>query len=114
MLLASFGPVLIVLPSPTSSSIDHIVVLPPVLVCWNWLLPVAVEERSEEEDFKFEVANQHGSCDLLRVGLNDLEILKISKSFEPALNKSHDYAVAFCSSQNYISFFSGCLKPLKM
>ena len=104
MLLASFGPVLVVLPSPTSSSIDHVVVLLPVLVCWDWLLPVTVEEtrRSEEEDFKLKL---HGSCDLLRVSLNDLEILKNFKSFEPALNKSHDYVVAFCSSQNYISFF---------
>ena len=55
MLLASFGPVLVVLPSPTSSSIDHVAVLLPVLVCWNWLLPVAVEERSEEEDFKLKL-----------------------------------------------------------
>ena len=30
-----FGPVFIVLPSPTSSSIDHVAVLLPVLVCWN-------------------------------------------------------------------------------
>ena len=55
MLLVLFGPVLVVLPSPTSSSIDHVVVLLPVLVCWNWLLPVAVEERSKEEDFKLKL-----------------------------------------------------------
>jgi hypothetical protein len=78
-------------------------------------LAVASGGRGEERGgLQVEVANQHGSCDLLRVGLNDLEILKISKTFEPTLKKSHDYAVAFRSSQNYISFFSGCLKPLKM
>ena len=80
-------------------------------------LAIASGGRGEERGglgLQVEVANQHGSCDLLRVGLNDLEIFKISKSFEPALNKSHDYAVVFCSSQNYVSSFSGCLKPLKM
>ena len=51
---ALFGPVFIVLPSLTSSSIDHVAVLPPVLVCWSWSLPVAVEERSEE-DFKLKL-----------------------------------------------------------
>ena len=51
---ASFGPVFVVLPSPTSSSIDHVAVLLPVLVCWSWSLPVAVEERSEE-DFKLKL-----------------------------------------------------------
>ena len=76
-------------------------------------LVVASGSRGEERGgLQVEVANQHGSCDLLRVGLNDLEIFKISKagskiskSFEPALNKSHDYVVAFRSSQNYVSFF---------
>ena len=70
-------------------------------------LAVASSGRGEERGgrLQIEVANQHGSCDLLRVGLNDLEILKNFKSFEPALNKSHNYAVAFRSSQNYVSFF---------
>ena len=43
-LLALFGPIFVVLPSPASSSIDHVtVLLPPVVICWNWPLPVVVE-----------------------------------------------------------------------
>ena len=62
-------------------------------------LAVASGSRGEERGgrLQVEVASQHGPCDLLRVGLNDLENFKIFKSFEPALNKSHDYAVAFRS-----------------
>ena len=60
---ASFGPVFIVLPSPTSSSIDHVVVLPPVLVCWSWPLPVAVEERSKEDfKLKLQINMDHVIC----------------------------------------------------
>ena len=40
-----------------------------------------------------QLANQHGSCDLLRVGLNDLTNIKFFKSFEPTLNRSHDYVL---------------------
>ena len=48
---ASFGPVFIVLPSPASSSIDHVpILLLPVLVCWSWMLPAVVEGESEEEE----------------------------------------------------------------
>ena len=48
MLLASFGPIFIVLPSPASSSIDYVaVLLLPVVICWNWPLPVVVEGEEQ-------------------------------------------------------------------
>ena len=41
---ALFGPIFIVLPSPASSSIDHVpILLLPMLVCWSRLLPAVVE-----------------------------------------------------------------------
>jgi hypothetical protein len=49
------------------------------------------------------------SCDLLRVGSNDF--VKNPKSFEPTLNKSHDY-VDFDSSRHFSSFLSFILPPL--
>ena len=88
-LLASCGPVFIVLPSPASSSIDHVpILLPPVLVCWSRPLP-AVVEGDEWGGRNHQL--EHGSCDLLRVGFNDLKKDLKFKSFEPTLNKSHDY-----------------------
>ena len=42
-LLALFGPIYVILPSPASSFIDYVaVLLLPVVVCWNWPLPVVV------------------------------------------------------------------------
>ena len=74
-LLASFGPVFIVLSSSASSSIDHIpILLPPMLVCWSWPLPAVVEgDKRGGRNHQLE----HGSCDLLRVGFNDLKKIKI-------------------------------------
>ena len=64
------GLVFVVLPSPVSLSIDHVpILLPPMLVCWNWLLPVVVE--GDEQGGRLWL--KHGSCVLLRVGLNDLK-----------------------------------------
>ena len=41
---ALLGPVFIALPSPASSFIDYVtVLLLPMVVCWNWPLPVVVE-----------------------------------------------------------------------
>ena len=94
-LLALFGPIFVVLPSPASSYIDYVtVLLPPMVICWNWPLPVVVEGEERRKPWnQLELVNQHGSCDLLRVGLNDLTNIKFSMSFEPVLNRSHDYVL---------------------
>ena len=57
-LLALFGAIFIVLPSLTSSSIDHVALLLPVLVCWNWLLPVVVEGEERGRKLQVEVKLQ--------------------------------------------------------
>ena len=56
------GLVFVVLPSPVSLSIDHVpILLPPMLVCWNWLLPAVVEE-DEQGGRLWNHQLEHGSC----------------------------------------------------
>ena len=84
MLLASFGPVFVILPSPVSSFIDYVaVLLLPVVVCWNWPLPVVVEGEEQGGTFRNQHANQHGSCDLLSAGSNVLENIKFLRHSSP-------------------------------
>ena len=101
------GPVFIVLPSPASSSIDHIpILLLPVLVCWNQLLPVVVEgDKRGGRLWNHQL--EHGSCDLLMVGLNDLKknIKKISSHSSPLSTNHMIMCSSFTLAKNYINFF---------
>jgi hypothetical protein len=66
----------------------------PLLQLMGVVVVVVVERYVELAVTSGEEINKD-SRDLLRVGSNDFEILKNSKSFEPTLNKSHDLWLNF-------------------
>ena len=60
-----------------------------------------------------EPGNQHNHVICWGWAWMTKKILIFSKSFEPTLNKSHDYLVAFCSCEKLGKLFLWILKPLK-
>ena len=51
-----------------------------------------------------QLANQHGSCDLLRVGLNDLENIKFYNT--SAMGLFCSYSKSDSNVQNFVNIFS--------